>query len=96
MVHEKRDRVECHLCGKTFCKEAGLKKHINIVHDQVKIFNCHICNQKYSYKNYLRKHIVKVHGEGFTSQDGETLESKLDNQATTQESNQADKGNPTD
>jgi len=52
---------KCDLCSKTFTFKHGLKRHIQVIHEQVKDHDCKECDYKTSSKYNLELHQGSVH-----------------------------------
>lgn len=67
IMHEETHagkKTPCHLCGKQFLHKNSLRKHIKVVHSQVKRFVCNIdgCQWKFGYQQTLTRHQARRHG----------------------------------
>ena len=58
---ENKFKFECDTCEKTFTMKESLKKHINVVHLQIKNKCCVYCDYKTHTKFNLDLHINKMH-----------------------------------
>ncbi|XP_014208853.1 zinc finger protein 37 isoform X4 [Copidosoma floridanum] len=57
MQHEKREKVVCQECGKTFTKKDSFKRHMS-VHTGSKPYKCVICNKPFARRSQLRQHLL--------------------------------------
>ena len=55
-----KDHLKCKLCNYTCKKDALLKKHIRITHQEYK---CKVCDMKADNSNELLKHTAKEHSK---------------------------------
>ncbi|MBJ7883212.1 C2H2-type zinc finger protein, partial [Gelidibacter salicanalis] len=54
-------RPECNICGKTLFDKHSLKKHVDVVHFNIRRFQCQSCPKRFSMKNDLEGHVSAVH-----------------------------------
>ena len=60
--HPKRaEKLNCDKCGKLFDFKHQLKKHIKIVHDNIRDQKCSHCDKSFKTKDVLKEHIASVH-----------------------------------
>ena len=55
-------RWTCNRCGRTFCSQTSLKRHIDTVHMKLTLFRCPVCNSTYSRKDVWKSHLKTKHG----------------------------------
>ena len=55
-------RWTCTHCGRTFCSQTSLKRHIDTVHMKLTLFRCPVCNSTYSRKDVWKSHLKTKHG----------------------------------
>lgn len=77
--HEKRDKIVCAECGKTFAKKDSFKRHM-VVHTGCKPHSCMICNKPFARRSQLRQHLLihtgkrpfvcDICGKAFTQKPG--------------------------
>ncbi|XP_014471772.1 PREDICTED: zinc finger and SCAN domain-containing protein 2-like isoform X2 [Dinoponera quadriceps] len=77
--HEKRDKIVCAECGKTFTKKDSFKRHM-VVHTGCKPHSCLICNKPFARRSQLRQHLLihtgkrpficDICGKAFTQKPG--------------------------
>ncbi|KAL0124425.1 hypothetical protein PUN28_006339 [Cardiocondyla obscurior] len=77
--HEKRDKIVCAECGKTFTKKDSFKRHM-VVHTGYKPFSCIICKKPFARRSQLRQHLLihtgkrpfvcDICGKAFTQKPG--------------------------
>ncbi|KYN43425.1 Zinc finger protein 41 [Trachymyrmex septentrionalis] len=77
--HEKRDKIVCAECGKTFTKKDSFKRHM-VVHTGCKPHSCMICNKPFARRSQLRQHLLihtgkrpfvcDICGKAFTQKPG--------------------------
>ena len=61
-IHERRARVSCDYCDKSFLQKHGLRDHVRRVHQGIaSTIPCPVCGMSLSNKTALRKHIEGVH-----------------------------------
>ena len=48
-------------CGKNLCSLGNLKRHMLIVHNDVRPFKCSVCGKAFKEKGNLRKHEKSIH-----------------------------------
>ena len=60
-IHEKIS-FKCDHCSRIFTENASLKKHIKVVHLNMKNHKCNECNKSFGKKGGLNTHIKTVHG----------------------------------
>jgi uncharacterized Zn-finger protein len=61
----KKGRIECNLCDKTFAEMNSLRKHIPSKHEPGKQrFSCDLCGKAYADSSSLKRHINANHGSG--------------------------------
>ena len=53
---------KCDQCNKSYISESGLKSHIEIVHDVLKV-KCDFCDERFESANFKRRHCTEVHGK---------------------------------
>lgn len=66
-VHEKHKRTEpiiCTACQTVFSSQAGLKRHIDVVHLKIKKFSCTVCGFMFSQKDHLNRHMKSHKRQG--------------------------------
>ena len=59
-VHEGVS-YDCDQCDKSFAQKGDLKRHVEIVHMNMKNFKCDECDQSFGQKAHLESHISTVH-----------------------------------
>jgi len=59
--HEGHKDLICEICNKLFHKTSTKKKHVAIVHNDVRNFSCERCSYRASVKAKLVRHIQKTH-----------------------------------
>ena len=79
MQHEKREKIVCAECGKTFTKKDSFKRHM-AVHTGSKPHSCLICLKHFARRSQLRQHLLihtgkkpfvcDICGKGFTQKPG--------------------------
>ncbi|XP_047348498.1 zinc finger protein 37-like isoform X4 [Vespa velutina] len=79
MQHEKREKIVCAECGKTFTKKDSFKRHM-AVHTGCKPHSCLICNKPFARRSQLRQHLLihtgkrpfvcDICGKAFTQKPG--------------------------
>ncbi|XP_025073774.1 zinc finger protein 41-like [Pogonomyrmex barbatus] len=77
--HEKRDKIVCAECGKTFTKKDSFKRHM-VVHTGCKPHACMICSKPFARRSQLRQHLLihtgkrpfvcDICGKAFTQKPG--------------------------
>lgn len=77
--HEKRDKIVCAECGKTFSKKDSFKRHM-VVHTGCKPHSCMICSKPFARRSQLRQHLLihtgkrpfvcDICGKAFTQKPG--------------------------
>lgn len=77
--HEKRDKIVCAECGKTFAKKDSFKRHM-VVHTGCKPHSCMICSKPFARRSQLRQHLLihtgkrpfvcDICGKAFTQKPG--------------------------
>lgn len=77
--HEKRDKIVCAECGKTFTKKDSFKRHM-VVHTGCKPHSCMICHKPFARRSQLRQHLLihtgkrpfvcDICGKAFTQKPG--------------------------
>lgn len=77
--HEKRDKIVCAECGKTFAKKDSFKRHM-VVHTGCKPHSCIICTKPFARRSQLRQHLLihtgkrpfvcDICGKAFTQKPG--------------------------
>nr|XP_033333837.1 zinc finger protein 729-like [Megalopta genalis] len=77
--HEKREKIVCAECGKTFTKKDSFKRHM-AVHTGCKPHSCVICNKPFARRSQLRQHLLihtgkrpfvcDICGKAFTQKPG--------------------------
>lgn len=77
--HEKRDKIVCAECGKTFTKKDSFKRHM-VVHTGCKPHSCLICSKPFARRSQLRQHLLihtgkrpfvcDICGKAFTQKPG--------------------------
>ncbi|XP_072744532.1 uncharacterized protein [Anoplolepis gracilipes] len=77
--HEKRDKIVCAECGKTFTKKDSFKRHM-VVHTGCKPHSCVICKKPFARRSQLRQHLLihtgkrpfvcDICGKAFTQKPG--------------------------
>ncbi|GAB1867498.1 Zinc finger and SCAN domain-containing protein 2-like isoform X2 [Camponotus japonicus] len=77
--HEKRDKIVCAECGKTFTKKDSFKRHM-VVHTGCKPHSCMICKKPFARRSQLRQHLLihtgkrpfvcDICGKAFTQKPG--------------------------
>lgn len=77
--HEKRDKIVCAECGKTFTKKDSFKRHM-VVHTGCKPHSCIICSKPFARRSQLRQHLLihtgkrpfvcDICGKAFTQKPG--------------------------
>ncbi|XP_011862566.1 PREDICTED: zinc finger protein 41-like [Vollenhovia emeryi] len=77
--HEKRDKIVCAECGKTFAKKDSFKRHM-VVHTGCKPHSCMICTKPFARRSQLRQHLLihtgkrpfvcDICGKSFTQKPG--------------------------
>ncbi|KYM82488.1 Zinc finger protein 91 [Atta colombica] len=77
--HEKRDKIVCAECGKTFTKKDSFKRHM-VVHTGCKPHSCMICSKPFARRSQLRQHLLihtgkrpfvcDICGKAFTQKPG--------------------------
>lgn len=77
--HEKRDKIVCSECGKTFAKKDSFKRHM-VVHTGCKPHSCMICSKPFARRSQLRQHLLihtgkrpfvcDICGKAFTQKPG--------------------------
>lgn len=55
--HEKREKIVCAECGKTFTKKDSFKRHM-AVHTGSKPHSCMICAKNFARRSQLRQHLL--------------------------------------
>jgi hydrogenase maturation factor HypF (carbamoyltransferase family) len=53
--------IECPDCGKRFTNITNMKKHIKVVHLNIRDYICEICSKAFAESRDLRSHIQLVH-----------------------------------
>ena len=61
MHTEKRPHELCTICGEKYTRPAGLRLHIESVHEGKKPHACTFCEATFAEKGGLRRHIRTVH-----------------------------------
>ena len=59
--HKERKMHICHICPYKSIKNGNVKKHIEHVHEGIRI-SCHQCDKKFTQHSDLDNHRVKAHG----------------------------------
>lgn len=77
--HEKREKIVCAECGKTFTKKDSFKRHM-AVHTGCKPHSCLICKKPFARRSQLRQHLLihtgkrpfvcDICGKAFTQKPG--------------------------
>lgn len=77
--HERRDKIVCAECGKTFTKKDSFKRHM-VVHTGCKPHSCLICSKPFARRSQLRQHLLihtgkrpfvcDICGKAFTQKPG--------------------------
>lgn len=58
MQHKDVTPFECEICKRKFSAPAGLKCHIQSVHENLKPFKCSECGKDFKKKYHLQRHSV--------------------------------------
>ena len=48
-----------------FSREANLKKHVDVIHNNIRNFKCTLCPKAYASYADVKKHIVNNHCKNF-------------------------------
>jgi len=59
-VHRKLRPFSC-FCGQSFGQKSSLNKHVQAIHEQLKLFECDICFSAFSQKSYMKQHKELMH-----------------------------------
>lgn len=54
-------KPKCEICEQIFSSEINLERHVNIEHNEAKIYQCHVCKKACKHNGNLKKHIALVH-----------------------------------
>ncbi len=52
------EELSCTTCNKKFSRKFTLQRHVQTVHQNLKLFYCKLCNRYFSQKNNLEKHLI--------------------------------------
>ena len=64
VVEPKRTRHDCTVCSKSYYRKQDLKRHMSVVHTEVKnLFGCTTCNFTTPYKIVLKRHCHENHNQ---------------------------------
>ena len=53
--------IECSICGKVLSDKTNLKKHVDVVHFNIRNYSCDIDGKRFISRNDLQDHIRAVH-----------------------------------
>ena len=72
----------CHICDKKFTSKYNLKKHIDVIHNDMKTHPCLHCEEKFRFRSEMLRHVEKEHSEAsnthdHTSNDFNTVEEEV-------------------
>ncbi|XP_051170854.1 zinc finger protein 3 homolog isoform X7 [Leptopilina boulardi] len=54
----QHSRFVCEECGKTFSTKVILQRHIQSVHNNIKLHACEFCSRRFSRQSHLRQHLL--------------------------------------
>ncbi len=57
---EANSKVNCHFCGKLL-RESGLRRHVALVHYDLRNYECNICGKRVPTNVQLSEHINEKH-----------------------------------
>ena len=49
------------LCEMSFAQKGQLKRHVKVIHQQIRPFECDQCKKTFTKKNHLKGHVKAVH-----------------------------------
>ena len=58
----EKERFACELCLKVFSDRSNLRKHVNVIHENIQ-HTCSICTEQFYCLQTLKQHIESVHEE---------------------------------
>ena len=58
---ETRKKFECNQCAKVYITRGHLNRHINDVHEKIKLFSCKQCDGSFTRSDQLKDHVNFVH-----------------------------------
>ena len=53
----------CFHCGRAFVQKIAMERHIDVVHNKVKLLSCHVCGKNFGQSGDRNRHIRKHHKE---------------------------------
>jgi hypothetical protein len=63
LIHTKKCKLHCPVCGVAFSRFDNLKRHI-ACHKGGEKHLCHVCNKEFYRKDKYKKHIATCQGQG--------------------------------
>lgn len=57
MAIHKRN-IWCKQCGRAFSRQITLRRHIQTVHEQIRLYNCNYCHKGFASKPQVTKHLA--------------------------------------
>jgi ribosomal protein S27E len=60
-VHEKSNKVDCEICGKTLSGAFSLREHVNAVHKKQTRHGCPHCDKMFAHFSNMNRHVRLVH-----------------------------------
>ena len=64
------------VCDKRFNVAHTLRKHVKVVHHQIKKFICQVCKKGFAVKRSLRYHLKQIHNKCLDKMDNITEAAK--------------------
>ncbi len=67
-VHEKSNKVDCKICGKTLSGAFSLREHVSAVHERRARHKCPHCDRMFARFSNMNRHVRLMHGRTVVTQ----------------------------